>query len=141
MAKKQSIHHRADRAYDYLLAHKGQILKYIIIALATGLWEFLAERFLAIPAMAAFFLRLLLLFIALKIFAYPQSGKAGFAIATQAMIAIMLTLLSAAIINYLILSLASLTGRPTLMAYLGGAILEILYFIIFQFAVFRQEKS
>ena len=139
MAKKKKPHRAADRAYEYLLIRKGQILKYIIVALLTGLFQFLAARLLSMPAIAAFFLRMVLMFALLKIWAYPQSGKEGFTVARQGMIAAMVLLLFTALLNSLILLLANLTAKPMLMAYLGNSLLEILYFILYQFLIFKEN--
>ena len=138
--KKKSPLATADKTYDYLMSHRSQILKYITVALVTGILQFLLEQFLGLPAIAVFFLRLIIMFTLLKLWAYPKSGKSVFTIARQAMIAVMLIFIAAALINSLILALAALTQKPILMAYLGGAILELLYFVFYQCIIFKETE-
>ena len=77
MAKTQkngNITRPADRFYDYLTEHRGEVLRYMTAALVTGILQLILNVFLpsavALSGVTAFFIRFVLLFLALKALNY-----------------------------------------------------------------------
>jgi hypothetical protein len=138
--KAASPHQKADQFYDYLIAHKNQVLRYITAALITGLIQFLLQYFLQMGSFLAFVLRFTLLLPILKYGVYREKTDIFYSL-RQLMIAIMLVILLQFGINYLIIFFSSLTGKGKLFYYLFTGVLEVLYFIIFQFIVFKEKKD
>ncbi len=138
--KAPPVNRRADQFYDYLIAHKPQVLRYITAALVTGIFQFLLQYFLQLDSLSAFLLRFLVFLPWLKLGVYRQKLEV-FETLKQLMIAIMLVVLSQVGINYLILFFSSLWGHGKVVYYICTAILEILYFLIFQFVVFKEKKD
>ncbi len=142
--KKRTPHQYADRFYDYLIAHKKQVLRYITVALVTALIQFVLERLL--PTKGAIILlpqalRFLLLFYALKYWAYREAGTGFFYTARQMMLSIMAVMFGTWLLYQLILLFADLLGGGALLSYIGKAILELLYFCLFQFLIFKEAKK
>lgn len=134
--KKAPINSRADRFYDYLIAHKKQVFHYITAALVTGVLQFLAQYFLHIGSFEGFILRFALLLPWLKWGVYRQKTDI-FEALKQLMIAVMLVFIAQYAFNYLIIFFSSLLGNGGIVYYVLTAILEFIYFLIFQFIVFR----
>lgn len=138
--KKAPVNSRADRFYDYLIARKKQVLHYITAALVTGVFQFLAQYFLQVGSFWGFILRFALLLPWLKWGVYKQKTNVFDAL-KQWMIAIMLIFVLQFGINYLIIFLSSLLGNGQVVYYICTAVLEILYFLVFQFIVFKEKKD
>ena len=142
--KKRQPHQSADRFYDYLMAHKSQVLRYITAALGTALIQFVMERLL--PQEDALILlpqtlRFLLLFYLLKYWAYGEAGTGFFYTARQMMLSIMGVMFSTWLLYQAILLLATLFGGGALFGYIVKALLELFYFCFFQFFIFKQPKK
>jgi hypothetical protein len=139
--RKRDPNRHADRFYDYLIAHKGEVLRYVTAALVTALIQYLLRLFFDQTGMIAFVVRFFLLFYILKYWVYREIGFGAFYTGRQLMLAIMIILVGTVIFNYLIVLLADLTGRPMLIGYTIQAIMEIFYFIIYQFLIFKEPKN
>lgn len=137
---KKQVHRRADRFYDYLIDRKSQVIRYITAALVTGVVQFLLQYFLPIDAFTGFILRFLLFLPWLKFGVYKEKFNL-FETLKQLMIAIMLVVLLQLGINYLIFFMTTLLGHGRIVSYVGIALLEVLYFILFQFVVFKEKKD
>ena len=142
--EKKNWNQKADLFYDYLIGRKGQILRYITAILVTALAEFFLKRFLfSAPqaAMIPFLLRFALLFPILKYWVYREIGRDIFIVLKQVMITVMAVITAQFAINYLTIFLANITGHPTVMNYICRALAEILYFLLFQFIIFKEKKD
>ncbi len=137
--KTRKPHEAADRFYDYLMAHRTEVLRYIIAALVTGLLEFLLKRFLSGGELLAFSLRHLILFTVLKYWAYNEGGSGFFYTARQGMIAFMSLVVLTLAVNYLTLFLASWLGYAMVIKYILQALYEIACFLIYQFLIFKER--
>ncbi len=142
--KKRQPHKYADRFYDYLMAHKSEVIRYITAALVTALVQFVLER--VIPGTGGAILlpqalRFLLLFYALKFWAYREAETGFFYTARQMMIAVMAVTVSTWLCYQLIILLERLLGGGALISYIGKAVLEIVFFILFQFYIFKEPKK
>lgn len=136
----KKINRRADRFYDYLIAHKGQVLRYVTAALVTGVLQFLLQYFLPVSALLGFAFRFLIFLPWLMFGVYRQKPNV-FEALKQLMIAIMLVILLQFGINYLIIFFSSLLGHGQVVYYVCTALLEVLYFLVFQFVVFKEKKD
>ena len=141
MKKKRDINRTADRFYDYLMARRGQILRYATAALITGLIQFFFRRLVPADNYVPFVLRMLLLFPVLKLWVYRERGTDGFYTARQLMLAVMLITLVTLGILYLEILLVGLFARIVLFHYICQFILEIAYFVLFQFIIFKEPKN
>lgn len=142
--EKKNLNQRADEFYDYLIGRKGQILRYITAILVTALAEFFFKRFLITnsgSAILPFLLRFLLLFPILKYWVYRQFKQDIFTVLKQGMITIMAVVMAQFAINYLTIFLANITGHPLIMNYICRALAEILYFLLFQFIIFKDKND
>lgn len=142
--ERKNWNQKADQFYDYLIGRKGQILRYITAILITALVEFLLKRFLFSSPQAAiipFLLRFALLFPILKYWVYREMGQDVFIVLRQAMITVMAVILAQFAINYLTIFLATITGHPMVMNYICRALAEILYFLLFQFIIFKEKND
>lgn len=142
--KQRKPHQYADRFYDYLMAHKTQVLRYITVALVTALVQFALERVLPLKDTLVLLpqtLRFLLLFYALKYWAYQEGGTGFFYTARQMMLAIMAVMVGTWLLYQLILLFEGLIGGGALLSYIGKAILELFYFCLFQFGIFKEPKN
>lgn len=142
--EKRNWNQRADQFYDYLIGRKGQILRYITAILVTALIEFFLKRFLfAAPqaAMVPFLLRFALLFPILKYWVYRETKQDIFIVLKQAMITVMVVIMAQFAINYLTIFLATITGHPMIMNYICRALAEVLYFLLFQFIIFKEKNN
>lgn len=140
--ERKNLNQRADQFYDYLMERKGQVLRYTIAILVTALAEFALKRFLFPEpqmAMVPFLLRFLLLFPILKYWVYRQFRQDIFIVLKQEMITIMAVVMAQFIVNYLTIFLANITGHPMIMNYICRALAEVLYFLLFQFVVFKDK--
>lgn len=144
LKKKQNLDQRADQFYDYLMERKGQILRYVTAILVTALVEYILKRF-AFPApeaaMIPFLLRFLLLFPILKYWVYRQFHQDVFIVLKQGMITIMAVVMMQFALNYLTIFLATITNHPTIINYICRALAEVLYFLLFQFLIFKEKKD
>lgn len=138
---KKNRNRLADRFYDYLISRKGTILRYISAALITGLIEFLLPYFRLTDETIAMVIRLTLLFTLAKYWVYREFHKPIFHVLRQIMLAVMVLLLIETVIFFLINALAMAIGSPTLIVYIGKALLEVLIFITFQFLIFTEKKD
>lgn len=147
MAKKirnKSIHQAADRAYDYMLAHRKQILRYLAAAVATGLLQILLEWLLfsaGIGTLLPFVLRAVLLFFLAKFWVYEEGGTGAFYTIRQGMLAFMLILIASTLINRLSVAVMAAVAHPGFIRYLCQGILEILSFFLYHFIIFKQPKN
>lgn len=142
--EKKNLNQRADQFYDYLMGRKGQIWRYITAILVTALAEFFLKRFLfpaPEAAMAPFLLRFLLLFPILKYWVYREIRQDIFIVLKQVMITIMAVVMAQFAINYLTIFLANITGFPTIMNYICRVLAEVLYFLLFQFIIFKEKND
>jgi hypothetical protein len=139
--KRPSINAKADRFYDYLQSHRGQVLRYITAALVTGLIQFLLEYFKLTDGLIAMFLRLTLLFPIAKYWVYTEKEKPVFYVLRQIMLAFMVILLMQTGVYFLIAACAKAFGGGTLIRYIGLGVMEILLFLIFQFMIFKEKKD
>ena len=142
--KKRQPHQNADRFYDYLMAHKEAVLRYITAALVTGLIQFILERVIPGEGNAILFpiaVRFILLFFALKYWGYREIGTGGFYTARQLMIAFMAVFFATWGGYQLIILIAGIMGSEAIVRYVGMALLEIVYFLIFQFLIFKEPKN
>ncbi len=142
--KKRQPHQYADRFYDYLIAHKGEVIRYITAALVTALVQFVLER--VIPGNGGAILlpqvvRFLLFFYALKYWAYREAGTGFFYTARQMMIAVMAVTVATWLLYQLIILLEGLLSGGALITYVGKALLEIFFFILYQFFIFKEPKK
>lgn len=142
--KKRQPHQYADRFYDYLIAHKGEVIRYVTAALVTAVIQFILERLvpwqgggLLLPQA----LRFVLLFYILKYWAYAEQGTGFFYTARQMMLAIMAVTVSTWLFYQLIILLERLIGGGALISYIVKALLEIFYFVLFQFFIFKDPKN
>ncbi len=139
--QKKDLNRAADRFYDYLMEHKSEVLRYITVALATGILEFLMKRFLPLSGYAIllpFLVRFFAMFYLLKYWAYGEIGSGAFYTGRQMMLAIMTVFAATWLLNLLTVWLADVTGNPILMSYLIRALTEIAYFVFFQFIIFKE---
>lgn len=142
--EKKNLNQRADQFYDYLMGRKGQILRYVTAILVTALAEFFLKRFLFSEpqmAMVPFFLRFLLLFPILKYWVYRELHRDIFIVLKQIMITVMAVIISQFLINYLTIFLVNITGHPIIMNYICRALAEVLYFLLFQFWIFKEKND
>lgn len=142
--EKKNLTQRADQFYDYLIGRKGQIFRYITAILVTALAEFILKRFLFTApevAMAPFLLRFALLFPILKYWVYREIKQDIFIVLKQLMITVMTIVIIQFIINYLTIFLADIIGYPIIINYVCRAIAELLYFLLFQFAIFKEKND
>ena len=142
--KKRQPHQSADRFYDYLVAHKEEVLRYVTVALISGLIQFLLERLLPATGngiLLPSLLRFILMFYALKFWGYREIGSGGFYTARQLMIAIMAIFTATWIFYQLIILFAGWIGSEVIVRYVGMALLEIVYFLLYQFIIFKEPKN
>ncbi|MBQ7971047.1 MAG: hypothetical protein IJ294_01675 [Clostridia bacterium] len=142
--EKKNLNQRADQFYDYLIGRKGQILRFITAILVTALAEFFLKRFLFPEpqvAMVPFLLRFLLLFPILKYWVYRELHQDIFIVLKQIMITVMAVIIIQFVINYLTIFLANITGHPIIMNYICRALAEVLYFLLFQFWIFKDKND
>lgn len=142
--KKREFNRAADRTYDYLMEHRDQVLRYLAAAVATGLLQLLLEWLLFslnIGTLLPFLVRGSLLFIAAKFWVYRERGTDFFYTARQAMLAIMLVLIAATVINFLTSLLMTAVAYPAPVRLVGQGLLEILYFMIYQLIIFKESKN
>ena len=142
--KKRQPHQYADRFYDYLMEHKSEVIRYITAALVTALIQFVLERI--IPGNGGAILlpqvvRFLLFFYALKYWAYREIGTGFFYTARQIMLAMMAVTVATWLFYQLIILLEGLLGGGALITYIGKALLEIFFFILYQFYIFKEPKK
>ena len=137
--KRRQPHQAADRFYDYLMAHRTEVLRYIIAALVTGLIQFAIKRLLPGGETIAFAVRHLVLFAVLKYWAYNEGGSGFFYTARQLMIAFMIFVVLTLGVNYLTIFVAGLFGYPVLFNYIFQALYEIVCFLIYQFFIFKEQ--
>ena len=114
-------------------------MRYIIAALVTGLLEFALKRFFPGYDVPAFVLRHLLLFAALKYWAYNEGGSGFFYTARQGMLAMMIVPVLTLGTNYLTLFFAGWIGYALVFQYLFLALYEIACFLIYQFIIFKER--
>ncbi len=142
--KKRQPHQYADRFYDYLIAHKEEVLRYITVALVTGLIQFVLERAFPVSEGSSLLplgIRFILLFYALKYWGYKEIGSGVFYTARQLMIAIM-AIFSATWLGYqLIILIGGWIGAEAIVRYVGMALIEVIYFLLFQFLIFKEPKN
>lgn len=141
MKKRRDINGAADRFYDYLMARRMQILRYVTAALVTGLIQFFFDR-LVMPegygTLVPFLLRMALLFPILKLWVYRERGTDIFYIGRQLMLTVMLVI----IVTLVLMNLGILLGAfHILFFFLFRLLLEIAYFILFQFIIFKGPKN
>ena len=144
LKEKKALNQHADQFYDYLIGRKGQILRYVTAILVTALAEFFLKRFLFTApetAMVPFLLRFLLLFPILKYWVYREFHRDVFIVLKQGMITVMAVIMAQFILNYLTIFLANITGHPMIMNYICRALAEILYFVLFQFVIFKEKND
>lgn len=141
--KKREPHRHADRFYEYLIDHKGEVLRYAAAALVTALIQFFIRRLVpgANAAMIAFAVRFFLLFYALKYWAYREIGSGAFYTGRQMMLAVMLVFVGTLVFNYLTIFAVGLLGHAALVNYVMQALLEIFYFVVYQFLIFKEPKN
>lgn len=143
--KKKSPHRHADRFYDYLTNHRSEVMRYITVALVSGVLQFFLQRFLLYridpSEMLSFFIRFLMMFFALKYWVYGEFGSGAFYTGRQFMLASMSIVFTTYLSNYFTLLLIRLIGRPMVVSYVIQALIEILYFAIYQFFIFKEPKS
>lgn len=141
--KKRDPNRHADRFYEYLMDHKGEVLRYAAAALVTALIQFAIRRF--VPGenatMLAFVVRFFLLFYVLKYWAYGEIGSGAFYTGRQLMLAIMIVFAGTLGFNYLTIFAVGVFGRATLVNYIFQALLEIFYFVVYQFLIFKEPKN
>lgn len=142
--KKRDPYKYADRFYDYIMAHKGEVLRYITAALVTALVQYFLKRFFVATeygVLVPFTVRFILLFYALKYWAYREGGTGAFYTGRQLMLAIMIITVGTMIFNYITIFLVGLLGRPVLINYILQALVEIFYFVVYQFFIFKEPKN
>lgn len=142
--KKRNLNAAADRTYDYLVDHRKVVLRYVLLAAVTGILQLLGLRLLPLSGygiLLPFILRIALMFIFLKLWVYKERGTDGFYIARQIMMAIMLFTVATLVLYSLISSVGSALSAPVLVNYIGQGLLEILYFILFHFIIFKDSKN
>ena len=135
--KKKSLNQAADRFYDYLMAHRSQVLRYAVAALVTGLLQFVVSRLIPLESgvMIAFGVRFLLLFYTAKYWVYKEKKTGFFETARQMMIAIMVFMILTMGINYLMIFL----GNRVWISYGLQAVSEIITFLLYQFLIFKER--
>ena len=142
--EKKNLNQYADQFYDYLMGRRGQIFRYITAILVTALAEFILKRYLFTApeeAMIPFLLRFLLLFPILKYWVYREFRQDIFIVLKQGMITIMAVVIAQFILNYLTIFLASITNHPIIINYICRALAEVLYFLLFQFLIFKEKND
>ncbi|MBQ6823331.1 MAG: hypothetical protein IJP27_01630 [Clostridia bacterium] len=142
--KNRDPHRFADRFYDYMMAHRDEILRYAVAALITGLLQYLAERLLgnhSFSNMIPFAGRFILMFLALKYWVYGESGSGAFYTLRQLMLGIMIIVVGTYIINYLQIFAVTILGHIILFHFLFQALMEIFYFCAYQFFIFKEPKN
>lgn len=142
--RKRQPHQYADRFYDYLIDHRSEVLRYITVALVTALIQFVLERVIPAEGGAVLFpqvIRFLIFFYALKFWAYREGGTGFFYTARQMMIAVMTVTVVTWLTYQLIILFERLIGGGALITYIGKAILEIVYFVLYQFLIFKKQKD
>lgn len=143
-AKRKDYNRHADRFYDYIMAHRGEVLRCAAALLVTGLIEYLLVLFLPFGSannMIAFAIRFFLLFYIAKFWVYREIGSGGFYTGRQMMLAIMIMTVSVFVFNYLTIFLAGFFEKPVLIRYILRALFEILYFAVFQFLIFKEPEN
>ena len=144
LGKKPNLNQSADRFYDYLMQRKGEILRYITVALVTGILEFLAKRWIPLSGygiLLPFLGRFFAMFYLLKYWAYQEKGTGPFYTGRQLMLGIMILCLATLVLNHLTIFLVGLTGKALLMSYGVRALQEIAYFVFYQFIIFKETGS
>lgn len=142
--QKKNPHRLSDKFYDALVARKGEVLRYVIAALVTALVIFLIARFFVKPEsldFIVFLVRFPILFFILKYWVYRQYGAPFFYVARQLMIAIMavtmVTLVMMEIINLVGGLVSGWMGIAAIYAL--RFMIEFIYFIIYQFFIFKND--
>ena len=142
--KKREPYQYADRFYDYLIEHRAQVLRYITAALVTSLIQFVLERVfpanggtVLLPTVARFFM----LFYTLKYWVYKEAGTGFFYTARQFMIAMMAVITATWVFYQLILLLEALFNGGALLTYIAKALLEVCFFVLYQFCIFKPMKK
>ncbi len=142
--RKRNPHRLSDRFYDYLVAHKGEVLRYVIAALVTSLLSYLGARlFVSVEMLdfTVFLVRFPILFILLKYWVYKEFGAPIFRVARQIMIAIM----AISIVTWILLQAIALLGGLVsgwmgfVVIYLLRFLIEVAYFLIYQFFIFKND--
>ena len=135
--KKRQPHKYADRFYDYLMAHREQVLRYLVLAVISGLLHFFISRMIPLESgmMIGYGIRFLILFYGAKYWVYKEWGSGFFYTARQIMLAIMAVVLMSIGANYLTLFL----GNRLLIGYVMQGVYEIAVFLVYQFLIFKQE--
>lgn len=135
--RKRNLNQAADRFYDYLLEHRSTVLRYLAVAVVSGLLHFLVSRMIPLESgvVIGFFLRFLLLFYGAKYWVYREQGSGFFYTARQLMIAVMAVTVLTVAVNYLTIFL----GNRLWISYLLQGIYEIVLFFLFQLLIFKQE--
>ncbi len=139
--KKPDHNRYADRFHDYLLAHKAQVWRYFIAAVLTALVElFLKELNYPIGGvLIPFAARFILLFPILKFWVYRERTDLFYTL-RQVMIAIMIITIATFLFNYLTIFFVSLWGKAKLISYCCKLALEIVYFALYQFIIFKENN-
>ncbi len=141
LQQRQNLNQAADRFYDYMMEHRSEILRYITVALVTGILEFSMKRWIPLSGyglLLPFLVRFFAMFYLLKYWAYGEIGSGPFYTGRQLMVGIMLVVIATWALSFLTVWLAGLTGRPVLINYILRALQEIAYFIFFQFIIFKE---
>lgn len=137
LVKKRDLNQAADRFYDYIMAHRDQVYRYVVAAVFTWILQFIFSRMIPLVygVALAFALRLLLLFFVCKYWVYRERGSGFFCTARQAMLAVMIFILLVLAVNYISLWL----GNSLLIGYIMQALQEVSIFLMFQLLIFKQE--
>ncbi|MBQ7034106.1 MAG: hypothetical protein IJN34_00030 [Clostridia bacterium] len=139
--KKKDHNRYADRFHDYLLAHKSQVWRYFIAAVLTALIELFLKE-LIYPGggfLIPFAVRFILFFPILKLWVYKERSDLFYTL-RQVMIAIMIITFATFIFNYLTIFFVGLWGRAKLISYCCKLALEIIYFALYQFIIFKEKN-
>jgi len=141
--KKRSINSAADRFYHYIMERRDEVFRYITVALTTAVFMYFLQRSTTATGygiLIPFVLRFFAMFYLLKYWAYREKGSGAFYTGRQLMLAIMMITLATIVFYYLTLFVAGVAGHPVFINYFGQLLLEIAYFVIYQFVVFKEPK-
>ncbi len=128
----------------FIAENKLFLQRYGIAAAATWLMQFLSDwaaSSLRLSPLIPFAARLIIFFLLLKFWVYrPKSEDADiFRLLMQAMLTIMLIPIATLLINYLKIFLTALLGGALFFYFLSALMVELLYFIIFHFIIFKKN--
>jgi len=147
--KKKANWEREDKLIDYIVTHKAELTRYLIVVLVGEIWRWVLDNIIynLIPFMqtyrsgCTFFLWALPFFAVCKLWVWRQTKDDGYVWGTQGLKFIM-AILIIALINvgvHFILELMMLGASLTVS--ISHLVEEILYFIALYYFILKPHKN